>query len=222
MASIKRRGNSYLLRVCSGYSVEGKQVDSTKTWRISEGMTDRQAEKEALRQAVLFEEEVKGGATSCGTVKFDTFFTQWFDDYAALTVKAGTMRSYRSREKRIRLEIGHLRLDKITTRDIQRLVVKLHKEGQATKTIKHYVSLISTVFRYAVKYQLVSKNPCSGVDFPRDNSKEREILTIPEVQQLFSLLQAEPAENMQYVMFLTLAIYRVADAGNCSGLSGRT
>ena len=218
MASIKRRGNSYLLRVCSGYSVEGKQVDSTRTWRVPEGMTDRQAEKEALRQAVLFEEEVKGGATSCGTVKFDTFFTQWFSEYADLTVKAGTLRSYRSREKRIRLEIGHLRLDKITTRDIQRLVVKLHNEGQATKTIKHYVSLISTVFRYAVKYQLVSKNPCTGVDFPRDDSKKREILTIPEVQQLFALLQQEPAENMQYVMFLTLAVYTGFRRGELLGL----
>jgi integrase len=217
MASIRKRGNSYLLRVCDGYSVEGKQKDNTRTWRIPNGMTDRQAEKEALRLAVLFEEELKGGATT-SAVKFDTFFTQWFTEYAALKVKASTMQTYRWLERRIRAEVGHLRLDKITTRDIQRLVVKLHGEGMSQKTIKHYVSLISTVFRYAVKYQIVSKNPCVGVDFPRDDSKEREILTLPEVQQLFALLQAEPAENLQYVVFLTLAVYTGFRRGELLGL----
>ena len=218
MASIRKRGNSYLLRVSNGYSIDGKQVDTTKTWRIPDGMSEKQAQKEALRQAVLFEEECKGGATSSGAIKFDTFFNQWFDEHAKITIKANTMRCYRSREKRIRAELGHLRIDKITTRDIQRLVVKLHNEGTATKTIRHYVSLISSVFRYAMKYQLVSKNPCLGVDFPISDCKEREILTLPEVQQLFSLLQKEPAENLQYVVFMTLAVYTGFRRGELLGL----
>lgn len=217
MASIKRRGNSFLLRVSNGYSVDGKQKDTTKTWRIPDGMSEKQAEKEALRQAVLFEEECRGGATS-SAIKFDTFFTQWFDEYAKLKVKAKTLQTYRWLEKRIRVEIGHLRIDKITTRDIQRLVVKLHSEDQSQKTIKHYVSLISTVYRYAIKYQLVSKNPCSGVDFPRNDSREREILTLPEVQQLFALLNHEPDENLQYVLFLTLAVYTGCRRGELLGL----
>ncbi|MCL1806595.1 MAG: site-specific integrase [Oscillospiraceae bacterium] len=217
MASIKKRGNSYLLRVSNGYTVEGKQVDSTKTWRIPQGMSDKQAEKEALRQAILFEEECKGGATS-SAVKFDTFFTQWFDEYAKIKIKASTMRTYRWLEVRIRKEIGHLRIDKIATRDIQRLVSKLHSEKQSTKTIKHYVSLISTVYRYAVKVQLVSKNPCTGVDFPRNDSKEREMLTLPEVQQLFTLLQEEPAENLQYVVAMTLLAYLGLRRGELLGL----
>jgi len=128
------------------------------------------------------------------------------------------LQTYRWLEKRIRAEIGHLRLDKITARDIQRLVVKLHSEKQSTKTIKHYVSLISSVFRYAIKYQLVSKNPCSCIGYPRDDGKEREILTLPEVQKLFSLLQSEPAENLQYVLFLTLAVYTGFRRGELLGL----
>jgi integrase len=180
-------------------------------------MTAKQAEKEAFRQAVLFEEDCKGGAIT-SAVKFDTFFTQWFDEYAKIKVKAKTMLTYRWLEKRTRAEIGHLRLDKITTRDIQRLVVKLHNEGQSTKTIKHYVSLISTVFRYAVKNQIVSKNPCTGVDFPIDDSKERERLTIPEVQLLFSLLNTEPVDKMQFVVFMTLVIYTGFRRGELLGL----
>ncbi|MDR0325089.1 MAG: tyrosine-type recombinase/integrase [Oscillospiraceae bacterium] len=217
MASIRKRGNSYLLRVCSGYTVDGKQVDTTKTWRIPDGMTEKQAEKEAQRQAVLFEEECRGGATT-STVKFDTYFTQWFDEYATIKLKAKTIQGYRWPEKRIRTEFGHMRLDKITLRDIQRLVGTLHKEGLAAKSIKNYVSLISAVYRYAIKHQLVSKNPCTGVDLPRNDSKEREILTIPEVQQLLTLLEEEPAENMQFVVFLTLAVYTGFRRGELLGL----
>jgi integrase len=217
MASIRKRGNSYLLRVSKGYSVDGKQIDSTKTWRIPKGMSEKQAEKEAMRQAVLFEEECNGGAIT-SAVKFDTFFSQWFDEYAKIKLKAKTVQTYRWLEKRIRVEIGHIRLDKITTREIQRLVVKLHNEKLSTKSIKHYVSLISTVFRCAIKNQIVSKNPCVGVDFPADDSKEREILTIPEVHQLFALLQKEPTENLQYVMFLTLAVYTGFRRGELLGL----
>jgi integrase len=218
MANITKRKNSYSIRVSNGYSVDGKQIISSRTWIIPDGMSDKQADKEAPRQAVLFEEECKGGAMSSGAVKFDTFFSQWFEEYAKLKLKANTMHGYRSREKRIRAEIGHLRLDKITLRDIQRLVVKLHGEGKPYKTIKHHVSLISTVFRYAVKFQLVSKNPCVGVDFPRDDSKEREILSIPEVQQLFALLNDEPTENMQFVLYITLAIYTGFRRGELLGL----
>jgi integrase len=218
MASIKKRGNSYLLRVSNGYTIDGKQVNSTRTWRIPEGMSENAARKEALRQAVLFEEECKGGATSSSAIKFDTFFTQWLDEYAKLKLKETTMHGYRWLEKRIRKEIGHLRLDKITTRDIQRLVVKLHNEGKSQKTIKHYVSLISTVYRYAIKYQLVSKNPCANIDLPRNDSKEREILSLSEVHHLFALLNEEPTENMQYVVFLTLAVYTGFRRGELLGL----
>jgi integrase len=180
-------------------------------------MSEKQADKEVLRQAVLFEEECKGGATS-SAMKFDTFLARWFDEYAMISVKAETMRSFRCREKRIRAEIGHLRLDKITTRDIQRLVVKLHREGLSAKTVKNYVSMISSVFRYAVKNQLVSKNPCVGVDFPRTECKEREILTLPEVQQLFTLLQQESTDNLKFVVYLTLAVYTGFRRGELLGL----
>ncbi|MCL1820309.1 MAG: site-specific integrase [Oscillospiraceae bacterium] len=112
-------------------------------------------------------------------------------------------------------------MNNFTTRDIQRLVVKLHSEGKPHKTIKNHVSLISTVFRYAVKNQLISKNPCVGVDLPRNDSKEREILTISEVHKLFALLNEEPAENMQFIVYITLAVYSGFRRGELLGLEWR-
>jgi len=217
MTSIKKRGKSYLIGVSNGYSSDGKQIISTMTWKIPKGMSDKQAKKEVNRQAVLFAEKCANGAIS-GTMKFDALLDQWFAEYVDMSCKASTKKTYHWLEKRTREEFGHLRLDKITVKDIQKYVKKLHDLGKSTKTIKDYVAMISSAFRYATKNGLLSKNPCSNITYPRDDSKEREILTIAEAQHLLLLLQKEPDENLQYVVFMTIAIYTGLRRGELFGL----
>ena len=57
MATIQKRGNSYLIRVSCGYDSKGKQVIQSMTWKPEPDMTPRQVEKELNRQAVMFEEK---------------------------------------------------------------------------------------------------------------------------------------------------------------------
>jgi hypothetical protein len=61
MANIKRRGNSYSIRVSAGHDTTGKQIVKSMTWKIPTGMSDKKAEKEANRVAALFEEKVRTG-----------------------------------------------------------------------------------------------------------------------------------------------------------------
>ena len=42
MATIRKRGNSYQIRVSAGYDSEYRQVIHTKTWKPTPGMTERQ------------------------------------------------------------------------------------------------------------------------------------------------------------------------------------
>lgn len=56
MATIRKRGNSYQIRVSCGYDIKGNQVEQSMTWKPEPGMTEKQIEKELNRQAVLFEE----------------------------------------------------------------------------------------------------------------------------------------------------------------------
>ncbi len=59
MATVKRRGLSYSIRVSCGYDVNGKQIIKSMTWKPQPDMSAAQAEKEAQRQAVLFEEKLE-------------------------------------------------------------------------------------------------------------------------------------------------------------------
>ena len=61
MATITKRGKSYLIRCYAGYSVDGKRITKSMTYRPEPGMTQAKNKKEVPRQAVLFEESVKAG-----------------------------------------------------------------------------------------------------------------------------------------------------------------
>lgn len=101
---------------------------------------------------------------------------------------------------RIYPAIGHMRMDKITPRQIQAFVNSLSKEGAnertgkplAPKTIRHNLSFISDVFSYAVKMGVVNDNPCSKVTLPKDHHNEKKIYTPEQVQRFLSLLNDEP------------------------------
>lgn len=86
MATIRKRGNTYQIRVSCGYDVHGKQVEQSMTWKPTAGMTARQIEKELNRQAVMFEEACMNGQIVTA-VKFEDFARQWFKDYAEIKLK---------------------------------------------------------------------------------------------------------------------------------------
>ena len=113
MATIKKRGNSYLFRCYVGYSATGRQIEKTMTWNIPEGMSERKAEKEAQHQAALFEERVRNGQIADSRIKFQDFAEQWFTDYAEIQLRPTTISRYRGMMDRINPAIGHLYMDKI-------------------------------------------------------------------------------------------------------------
>ena len=132
-------------------------------------------------------------------------------------------------EKRIYKSIGHIRLDKLTTRHIQKFIIELcnaeredgrNKNGGklSTKTIKLYKSMISTICDYAVRMQMISSNPCRNVTIPKVITPEKEYYSIEEAQRLFELFQQEDEENFKYVCFYTLAIYTGFRLGELIGL----
>ncbi len=222
MATIQKRGGSYLIRVSCGYDTKGKQVIQSMTWKPSEGMTPKQIEKELNRQAVMFEDAcMKGWQTKA--IKFETFCEEWFEEYAKPDLRNTTYERLLQLRKRVYPAIGHLRMDKITPRQIQAFVNALSKEGAnertgkplAPKTIRHNLSLISDVFSYAVKMGVVADNPCMKVTIPKGEVKEKQIYTPAEVERFLTLLNDEP---LKYRTFFNLMIYSGFRRGEMLGL----
>ena len=93
---------------------------------------------------------------------------EWFRQYAETKLKTQTVRCYHNCEKKVYKALGHLRMDKITTRTIQTFIVDLAGEKRygkgkelppyTPKTVRNYISFISSMFDYAVKIQVLSGN----------------------------------------------------------------
>ena len=166
MANIRKRGNSYQIRVSCGYDTKGNQVSKTMTWKPPEGMTERQAEKEAYKQAILFEEKCLMCASPVA-MKFEELAEKWFEEYARLNLRNTTYERMKQVTKRVYPAIGYMKVNKITSRHIQQFVNDLVFNGKnmqtgkplARKTVIHHLSFISDVFSYAVKMSMVPDNP---------------------------------------------------------------
>ena len=211
MATIKKRGDSYLIRVSCGYDVNGKHKEQSMTWKPDEGMTKKQIEKELNRQAVMFEESVNHGFKT-SAMKFQELAEEWFENYAKNALRSTTYERMLQLTQRVYPAIGHLRIDKITARHLQGFVNSLAKEGAnektdkplASKTIRHNLSFISDVFRYAVRMDLVSDNPCRKVTIPKGEVKEKPIYSQEEIAQLLTAINGE---DTKYRAFFYLIAY---------------
>ncbi len=222
MANIRKRGNTYQIRVSCGYKLNGEQVVQTMSWKPPEGMTPKQAEKEVQKQAILFEEKCLRGQVTAN-VKFEEFAEQWFEEYARLNLRNTSFERMKQVTQRVYPAFGHLRLDRITGRQIQQFINELVLNGKnmqtgkplSRKTAVHHLSFISDVFSYAVRMDIVSDNPCRKVYVPKGGKKEKEIYSIEEIEQLFRLLEDAP---LKYRTFFTLAVYTGFRRGELMGL----
>ena len=217
MANITKRGDTYRIKVSCGYDIHGKQVVKSTTYKPDPTKSDKWNEKELQRQAVLFEESCKWGQ-AVTSAKFETFAREWFKDYAELKLKRNTLISYRNMQKRVYANLGHVRIDKISPLDIQRLVRSLVADGLGTDTVKQHVRLVSVILNYAVKKRVLTYNPCITVDYPMAQEKTRDFYTVEEVKQLLALLESDEEQNKSYALFFMLAVYTGCRRGELLGL----
>ncbi len=211
MASIRKKNNSYEIRVSCGYDVNGKQKFQQLTWKPEPGMTPKQIEKELTRQTVIFEENCKKGQITAN-VKFEAFAEQWFEEYAKINLRSTSYERMKQLTHRVYPAIGHMRMDKITGRHVQQFINDVLLNGKSMKTGKplsrktavHHLSFISDVFTYAVKMDMLSDNPCRKVSVPKGEQKEKEIYSFEELEQLMKLLETAP---LKYQLFFTMVLY---------------
>lgn len=113
MASIRKRGDTYQIRVSVGYDVHGRQIIKTKTWKPEPGWTGRRIEKELNKAAVRFETDVTTGHYVDGSIRFEEFAEKWMKEYAEKNLRPKTIARYQMLLSRIYPAIGHIKLEQL-------------------------------------------------------------------------------------------------------------
>ena len=83
MASIRKRGSSYLIVVSMGYDYNGKRINPRqKTVHPPEELTPKQVEKWLNEQAVLFERECRHTPQPVQQLTLAKYIALWLTDIA--------------------------------------------------------------------------------------------------------------------------------------------
>jgi integrase len=92
-------------------------------------MTAKQIEKELNRQAVLFDEKCSAQGIGGGNIKFQALAEEWFQKYAGPNLRPRTVARLHELEARTYKALGHIRVDKLTARNIQSFIDNLGEDG---------------------------------------------------------------------------------------------
>ncbi|MDF9409066.1 site-specific integrase [Pelotomaculum isophthalicicum JI] len=104
---------------------------------------------------------------------FGTWLTVWLTQYKKIRVRASTFALYDNITKtHIIPNIGDIPLQKLETKDIQKIINTMRKEGKSVSHIKHVHLIISGALKQAVKEQKVFRNVADAVELPKGEKKK--------------------------------------------------
>ena len=214
--NITKRENAYRVRVFCGKNEKGSPKFSSMTVRFDdprfEGLTEKRRDRAIEAIAYEYEQQINSLAI-LPNITFKNFAEKWFTDYADIQQATTTRERCEDFKERTYEAIGDMRMDKIKTIHIQQFINSLTKpgvnktnpeKGLSHKTIKHYRSFISEVFDYAVRIEMLTKNPCTNVKLPPAVHKERKIYTPEQAEEFVEILYSEAP--LKYQLFASIAI----------------
>lgn len=226
---------SYRFRVCVGRDAEGKQLFRSTTWAIPDGLTPSKAERAARKAAEQWEKtaraEYEEDLKNPQRVK-DREIDRTKTDFAAFVLedwfpicidngehKPKTVEFYGYTARAVAEHFSGRVLQKITATDIQKYIISLRTDkGFSQQTVHHYHRTLNMVFAFAMKQEIIRKNPMDKVDRPKLPRKKVDALSKEDAQRFFEAIKACPLEfrSMLYLL-ITTGLRR----GECVGLKWR-
>lgn len=197
------------------WRVDGRRVNrllgERKGPRTPHGMTSKQAEVK-LREtmAALTSEEIerlaqdrlRGGRT------INEVLEAYLD---ARDLKDSTATDY-AMHVRVHLApfFGDKAVGDITAKDVERLLTHLAGLGLKVKTVRTYVTTLSTLLTYAVRKGWAKDSPMPAVDLPplrdHDAIQPLRFLRVHEVNDLVAAVAVGPYKQLDRALYITAAM----------------
>jgi site-specific recombinase XerC len=102
---------------------------------------------------------------------------------------------------------GHIKLQRLTTEQVQAFYAQKQKEGLSAKTIVNIHSVLNSALENAVKWELVGRNVAKRVKLPRVERYEAQILTVEQATKLLEVAQGSRLEALLLVALTISCTY---------------
>lgn len=124
-----KSGITYRFIVSGGFDTNGKRITYKKTWKPPAGLTPKQSEKAATREAVLYEQSIQQGYSLDNKQTFSQYTAYVLDLKERAGAKSKTLDRYRELLIRINAAIGHLKLADIRPQHLNAFYKNLMEPG---------------------------------------------------------------------------------------------
>ncbi|MDR7207952.1 site-specific integrase [Priestia megaterium] len=195
MASFQRystkQGQMWLFKMDTGVNPQtGKRKTTTRR--------GFKTKKEAQIAAGKLEQELLSGTSIANSnITFNETFSQWFSNHSK-TIKPSTKKSIESKfKKHILPRFGKLKINEITRPYCQQMINEIAEIITSVNDIKIQAN---QVFKYAVKMDIIQKNPLEYVSIPKqqkefinedNHSNQRNYWKKDEVKKFLAITKEE-------------------------------
>ncbi len=191
--SITQRGDKY--RVCFDYGIdrEGNRVRKYRTFD-----TKRDATRAFNEHKVKMD---KGTQIMPSEYTFAQWLDYWYKDIILPQIEETTAYGYRGMiENYLKPQLGEIRLQKLTARDIQQYYTWLmdEKELSPNTVIKHH-NLLTNTLNAAERQEYITKNPMRAVSPPKKRQREAKFYTS---EQLGTLLDKAVGTRLELPVYI--------------------
>lgn len=165
--------------------------------------------KRKLREAVYEDEHGLNGNGE--SITLNAWYVTWTELYKKKTVKMTTIyKNHSYYNARVKNSIGKMYLQDIKTYHVQKFINELIDSGLAHGTVSNIRFMLSDMFDKAVLSEYIRKNPCIGVEMPKEVKKERRVLTREEQEKFFTF--ASSYIHINVLKFAVTTGCRIGDA----------
>lgn len=225
MASIRKRGSSYLLVVSMGYDYKGNRIrPKQKTVHPPEELTPKQKEKWLNEQAVLFERECRSLPQKevDRSITLAKYTELWLRETAPGKLAKSTLARDRQDIHRFLPALGHYKLAELRPEHFRQLYADLRKvKNQKTGkplsecTVEGVHATLCTILSDAMEGGFLDHNPAWRTYRYAGKKKEKLIADEATAQRLIAALEKE---SLKYEAYFKLIIATGMRRGECCGL----
>ena len=224
MASIRKRGESYLLVVSMGYDAAGKRCKpQQKTVHPPQGLTPKQTDKWLKEQAVLFEIACKKLPPDVDrSITLNQYIDIWLETIAPNKLATSTLHREKQDIARIRPHLGHYKLVELRPEHFKKFYADMRKAKNSKTgkplseaTVEGLHSCLCGILSDAMEGGFIDRNPAWRTYKYAGKKKEKPIA---DEETVVRLIRALEEESIKYETYFKLLIATGIRSGECCGL----
>ncbi len=167
---VRKRGNNYYYNYDIYVNGDRRVIE-----RLG-GKTKREAEEKAILEKSNY---IKTGIIYDSNMKLKLLIELYLRNYAEIKLKKYTLKNTRLHLETIKKNLGKMKIRDISPIILQQFLLQMEAEDRSSN---NYKKCLKGIFSFALKMNILEKNPCTNLIATVKNTKEKELITNDDIK----------------------------------------